>query len=375
MGTETPVVAICYDFDKTLSPDDMQAQGFIQQVGYDVKSFWAESNTLAKEKEMDQNLAWMFEMKQQAEGKTLFTKDALMEYGSKVKLFPGVKEWFDRIRAYGDQNGVKVEHYIISSGLKEMIEGSVVGGKFEKIFASSFLYNDKGVAVWPAQVINYTNKTQFLFRIEKGLDINDQRINDHFAPDEIRIPFRNIIYIGDSDTDIPCMKLVNSFGGYSIGVYNDDTKDKEKVYKMIREDRIKYFVPADYREGKDLDVLVKQIIEKTAKNEWLERKYYSCLNEVKQNDDGKEQDEKRKMDLILALEDSYSFAQTHRIIDKMKTITTWTDKEADTIARITVNNSQVRYVAKDGNIQDFLEAIMDGRNSENIMNLQDILAS
>ena len=123
-----------------------------------------------------------------------------------------------------------------------MIEGTQIAknGAFEKIYASSFYLNEKGVAKWPAQVVNYTNKTQFLFRIEKGvLDVNDPCVNDYFAPEDIRVPFRNMVYIGDSDTDIPCMKLVNTYGGHSIGVYNPDTIDKKKVYKMMNDNRIK----------------------------------------------------------------------------------------------------------------------------------------
>ena len=213
---DRPVVAICYDFDKTLSPDDMQAQGYIQSVGYEL-------------------------MMEEAKGNLVFNRKALEEYGSKVKLFPGADTWFERIRQYGEEHGVIVEHYIISSGLKEMIEGTAVAkaGAFEQIYASSFLYDDRGLAIWPAQVVNYTNKTQFLFRISKGvLDWNDPGVNDYFPQDEIRVPFRNMIYIGDSDTDIPCMKLVNSYGGYSIGVYNAETNDRTKVHKMMRDNRI-----------------------------------------------------------------------------------------------------------------------------------------
>ena len=185
---DKPVVAICYDFDKTLSPDDMQAQGYIQSVGYDIESFWKESNEMAEKNEMDTNLAYMYKMVKEAEGNFVFNKKKLEEYGSKVVLFPGVEEWFERIRQYGTEHGVIIEHYIISSGLKEMIEGTSVAkaGACEKIYASSFLFNERGVAVWPAQAINYTNKTQFLFRIEKGvLDVNDSRVNDFFAPEDI----------------------------------------------------------------------------------------------------------------------------------------------------------------------------------------------
>lgn len=281
-----PVVAICYDFDKTLSPDDMQAQGYIQSVGYNVKDFWDKSNALARANDMDTNLAYMYTMMVEAQGNLLFTKKNLEEYGSKVKLFKGVDGWFDRIRDYGKTKGVIVEHYIISSGLKEMIEGTSIAkkGVFEKIYASSFYYNEHNVAVWPAQVINYTSKTQFLFRIEKGtLDINDPAVNDYFPPDQMRVPFRNIVYIGDSDTDIPCMKLVNSSGGHSIGVYNPDTNDKTKVLKMIRDNRIRHFAPADYTENGELDRLVKEIIDKTATYEVLESHYFENLAEAKKD--------------------------------------------------------------------------------------------
>lgn len=279
-----PVLAICYDFDKTLSPDDMQAQGYIQSVGYNISEFWDESNSMAVANDMDNNLAYMYKMVQESEGNIIFNRETLAEYGAKVKLFNGVNEWFERIREYGKEHNVIVEHYIISSGLKEMIEGTKIAknGAFEKIYASSFYYNDRGVAKWPAQVINYTSKTQFLFRIEKGvLDINDPGVNDYFSPEEMRVPFRNMVYIGDSDTDIPCMKLVNSYGGHSIGVYNPITQDKAKVHRMIRDKRIKYFAPADYSEGLELDCIVKAIIDKTATYEVLENKYFDNIAEAR----------------------------------------------------------------------------------------------
>lgn len=284
---DRPVLAICYDFDKTLSPDDMQAQGYIQSVGYDVQKFWDESNDLAKANDMDNNLAYMWKMVQESEGRMVFNKEKLAEYGARVKLFDGVEDWFERIRAYGKTRNVIVEHYIISSGLKEMIEGTKMtrAGAFEKIYASSFYFNDRGVAKWPAQVINYTSKTQFLFRIEKGvLDINDPGVNAYFSPEEIRVPFRNMVYIGDSDTDIPCMKLVNTYGGHSIGVYDPATQNKEKVYKMMHDKRIRYYAPADYTELSELDLLVKAIIDKTAANEILEDRHFRNIAEAKEHE-------------------------------------------------------------------------------------------
>lgn len=284
---DRPVLAICYDFDKTLSPDDMQAQGYIQSVGYDVQKFWDESNDLAKANDMDNNLAYMWKMVQESEGRMVFNKEKLAEYGARVKLFDGVEDWFERIRAYGKTRNVIVEHYIISSGLKEMIEGTKMAraGAFEKIYASSFYFNDRGVAKWPAQVINYTSKTQFLFRIEKGvLDINDPGVNAYFSPEEIRVPFRNMVYIGDSDTDIPCMKLVNTYGGHSIGVYDPATQNKKKVYKMMHDKRIRYYAPADYTERSELDLLVKAIIDKTAANEILEDRHFRNIAEAKEHE-------------------------------------------------------------------------------------------
>ena len=281
--SDLPVLAICYDFDKTLSPDDMQAQGFIQSLNVDVNEFWQESNTLAKEHDMDNNLAYMYMMATKSYGKQFLTKEVLADYGSKVALYKGVSTWFERIRQYGLKQGVQIEHYIISSGLKEMIEGTEMArnGAFKKIYASAFMFDDKGVAVWPAQAINYTNKTQFLFRIQKGvLDINDPGVNDYIRPEEQRVPFRNMIYIGDSDTDIPCMSLVNINGGHSIGVYDPDSKNKDKVYKMMQHHRIRYYAPADYTDGSDLDTVVKQIIQKTAAYEALERQYVRNKHEA-----------------------------------------------------------------------------------------------
>ena len=363
---DRPVLAICYDFDKTLSPDDMQAQGYIQSVGYDVGEFWKETNELAEGNEMDQNLAYMLKMVREAEGNIVFSRKTLEEYGSRVTLFPGVESWFSRIRKYGAEKGVIIEHYIISSGLREMIEGTRVAGEFEKIYASSFYYNERGIAVWPAQVINYTNKTQFLFRIEKGvLDVNDTTVNDSFPPEDIRVPFRNMVYIGDSDTDVPCMKLVNSNGGHSIGVFNAETKDKTKVHKMMRDRRIRYFVPADYTEGSELDVLVKAIIDRTATNEVLESIYYECKRENADAESHSSADEQRRSDLIMALEESHSFARTHKVIAELSEISEWSDEEKEILFGIALSNSQVYYILSDSDVTEFYRMLLcDARISD-----------
>lgn len=369
-----PILAICYDFDKTLSPDDMQAQGYIQSIDYEIAEFWKQSNQLATDNDMDQNLAYMYMMSSKSRGKVLFTKETLRKDGSRVQLFPGVKTWFDRINEYGKNKGVIVEHYIISSGLKEMIEGTEVADKFKKIYASSFYFDKDGVAVWPAQVVNYTNKTQFLFRIEKGvLDINDQAVNSYFEPNQYRVPFRNMVYIGDSDTDIPCMKLVNINGGHSIGVYNSETKDKSKVFRMLDENRIKYFAPADYTQGADLECLVKKIIDRTVVNETLEDIHFDCIEKkISETKDQSEEDIKKE-ELIDKLEDSSSFSNTHAIIEQMSVIREWTEDQKYKLSKIALENNQVTYILKDADVRDFYCMICENNNSKEAERIKEII--
>ncbi len=263
------VIALCYDFDMTLSPEDMKAQGYIQDLGLDVESFWEETNAYAKSHGMDAALSAMYKMVREAakSDDLRLTREVLENYGAKVELFLGVEDWFARINAYGRSLDVMMEHYIISAGMKEMIDGTSIAkaGVFEKIYASSFAYDENGDAVWPAQAINPTNKTQFLFRIEKGiLDVNDPGECEYIPERERRVPFRNMIYIGDSFTDIPCMRIVNKYGGYSIGVYDPKHQDKRQMAELFDKKRIRYFAPADYREGSELDRLVKAIIAQCA---------------------------------------------------------------------------------------------------------------
>lgn len=364
MKKKKPILAICYDFDKTLSPDDMQAQGYIQSLGEDTDAFWKESNKLASDNDMDQNLAYMYLMVQKSKGKFYVTKDKLMEYGGRVKLFKGVETWFDRINQYGKEKGVDVEHYIISSGLKEMIEGTAIAEKFNRIYASCFYYGESGDAVWPAQAINYTNKTQFLFRIEKGiLDINDQKVNDYVEKSELRVPFRNIVYIGDSATDIPCMKLVNSYGGYSIGVYNPDTQDKSKVYNMMAQNRIKYFVEAVYSEDSEIERLINNIIDKTVVTEVLEKDYYKYASEAEEY---RSHPEDYKKDLLINnLEDSMNFVNTHEVIAELKKIDDYSETQINKILKAALDNSQIHSIINDRDVKAFYKSIIRNTSPEN----------
>ena len=341
-----------------------------------LQTFGRNQMSLQKNNDMDQNLAYMYMMSARSRGKVLFTRDTLHKQGGKVKLFPGVDTWFDRINEYGRNKGVSVEHYIISSGLKEMIEGTEVAEKFTKIYASSFYFDDAGVAVWPAQVVNYTNKTQFLFRIEKGvLDINDQGVNSFFQPNQYRVPFRNMIYIGDSDTDIPCMKLVNTNGGHSIGVYNSETKDKSKVFRMLDEKRIKYYVPADYNENSQLEQLVKMIIDRTISNEMLEEFYFECVSEKDEEIKGQSEETIKIDGLINRLEDSMSFANTHDIISKLRVYENLTDEQKTKLVKIALNNNQVTYILKDKDVKKFYEAVCKNYNDDDARKVIAILNS
>ena len=220
---------------------------------------------------------------------------------------------------------------------------------------------------WPAQLVNYTNKTQYLFRIKKGvLEVNDQRVNNRFPEEEIRIPFRNIVYIGDSDTDIPCMTVVNEAGGHSIGVYDPQTSNKSKVYRMMRENRVKYFATANYEEGSELDNLIKYIIDKTAATEVLENNYQTQRLEVAEFDNGDKALRKanKRLDLILNLERSHSFRNTHLVIEDLREVDAWDDSEIEMICEIATENRQVKCVIKDTDVRAFFNRIISAYSGE-----------
>ena len=209
-----------YDFDKTLTDKDMQDYGFIPSLGMTPEDFWRDCNKMAHEKKMDGILAMMYFMIERARGKSVLTADTLKELGKDVNYYPGVTEWFDAVNEYGKSKGVVIEHYIISSGLKKIIEGTEIAKNFCEIFASEFVYDEYGVPYWPAVALNYTSKIQFLYRINKGIfDVSDDKnLNDSMEERNRRIPFCNMIYIGDGLTDVPSMKVTRLNGGHSIGV-------------------------------------------------------------------------------------------------------------------------------------------------------------
>jgi 2-hydroxy-3-keto-5-methylthiopentenyl-1-phosphate phosphatase len=248
----------------------MQEYTFIPKVGLKPSEFWAASNELAQSKKMDRILSYMYVMLKRANAadQPIKRKD-FVELGKDLKFFPGVKDWFSRINKIGDELEVQIEHYIISSGLREIIEGSRIFKNFREVFACEFYYDVNGVACWPKNVVNYTTKTQFLFRINKGiLDIsNDNDLNKYTPEDERPIPFRNMIYIGDGYTDVPCMKLVKANGGYSIAVYKEAEKDK--VNELLTDNRVNFLAPADYSEKSELENLIRYMICKMSMTDIL----------------------------------------------------------------------------------------------------------
>ena len=263
---KNPIVALIYDFDGTLSPGNMQEFGFIQAIGKKPQEFWQESDKIALGQDASNILSYMKHMFDEAKKSGIkLRREDFKSFGASVELFPGVKDWFKIINEYGKSKGVKVEHYINSSGLAEMIEGTSIAHEFKRIFACSFLYNKDGEAEWPGVAVDYTAKTQFLFKINKGiLSIRDnKKVNESKAEDNKRIQFPHMIYFGDGETDVPCMKIVKMFGGNSIAVYNPEIKKKVNVArKLLRQQRVNFITPADYTKESRTYEVVCAIIDK-----------------------------------------------------------------------------------------------------------------
>ena len=265
-----PIIAIMYDFDKTLCTRDMQEYSFLPSVGVEPHEFWANATKMAAEEVMDSILTYMYCMVEAAhESGNPLTRESLVACGKDIEYFPGVEGWFERINRYAEEVGVEVEHYVLSSGLKEIIEGTSIAKFFKRIYACEFLYKD-GQAYWPKMAVNYTNKTQFVYRINKGvLDINNNADLNNYRPDsERRVFFDNMIYMGDGLTDVPCMKLVKESGGHSIAIYH--TGQQDSALPLLKHDRVNFMLEADYNEGSDLDRTMKLLLENL-----------SCKNKLK----------------------------------------------------------------------------------------------
>ena len=265
METQAPIIAFLYDFDKTLCTTDMEDYAFIPSLGYTPAEFWGKANAFGWENRMDGLLAYMYTMIQECAAQNIKLDRAFLNHcGESIQLFPGVREWFARINAFGESLGVQVEHYVISSGLREIIEGSGIAQEFREIYACEFYYNENGDACWPKLDVNFTNKTQFVYRINKGiLDVSrDKELNDSMPDDSKRVPFTNMIYMGDGLSDVPCMKMMRAYGGQAIAVYQEE--NRQGVEDLLSKGRVDFIFPADYRAGTALESTVQNIIRKMA---------------------------------------------------------------------------------------------------------------
>lgn len=261
-----PLIALIYDFDGTLSPGNMQEFGFIQAIGSTPEEFWAMSDGIAKGQDASNILAYMKLMHDEAKRHGIaLRREDFRRFGAHIRLFPGVREWFSQVNQYGEQKGVRIEHYINSSGLKEIIEGSPIASEFKHIFACTYIYDSEGEAEWPGIAVDYTAKTQFMFKIQKGIfSSQDQnRVNESTSDDKKRIPFSNMIYFGDGQTDVPCMKIVQMFGGNSVAVYNPEAPRRRDVAeKLRRQGRVNFVAPAVYTKDSKAFRIVCAIIDK-----------------------------------------------------------------------------------------------------------------
>ena len=278
------IVALLYDFDKTLCTQDMQNYAFIPSLGMEPGDFWREANTFGWKEHMDGVLAYMYTMiRKCGQLGVPLTRESLNRCGQSIAFFPGVPDWFQRLDQYGALLGVQVEHYVISSGLREIIDGSEIAGAFKEIYASEFYYDGDGKPVWPKLAVNFTAKTQFVYRINKGvLDVSDDRtLNDSMPDDSKRVPFTNMIYIGDGLSDVPCMKMMRAYGGQAIAVYQD--ANRQGVEQLLRQGRVDFIYPADYREGTGLESTVKNIIRKMAVGHQLAEENLKQLRGIQGN--------------------------------------------------------------------------------------------
>lgn len=274
------VVAFMYDFDETLSHGYMQDYSLVPLLGFEVDEFWDNVNEFGRKNNMDNVLAYMYKIVEEAKKKNIdISKERMFQLAKGIRYFDGVLDWFNRINAYAESLGLEIEHYIISSGMKEIIEGTEIANKFKKIFACSYVYDEAGNPMWPCLAVNYTNKTQYLFRVRKNQmdDLNNTVGVNEFVEEKNKLPYKKMFYFGDGMTDIPCMKLLKQKGGHSFAVYSPESVPaKETAKKLFEEGRANYFAPADYTENSKLDNIIKSLLLKISEDNKIEKLLKKC---------------------------------------------------------------------------------------------------
>jgi hypothetical protein len=262
--------AFIYDYDGTLAEGNIQEASFLPALGLEPAEFWGRVKARTRKEDADEILVYMQLMLETARAKGhKITKDSLREHGKASRLFPGLADgsWFTRVNAFARKLDITLDHYIVSSGIKEMLEGSEISGQFEHIWASKFAYDESGSACWPASAINYTTKTQFLFRINKGVhnSWDNERVNQYTPVKQRPVPFERMVFFGDGDTDVPTMKMLTFQGGTSIAVYEENSKSRNRVHSLISNDRASFAALADYSENSQMDITAKAILERMAR--------------------------------------------------------------------------------------------------------------
>jgi hypothetical protein len=272
MSVPQNTVAIVYDYDQTLSPNYMQDEVLFPTFGIDAKKFWKGCHSLVANEGYDNELAYMKALLDYLDLDRP-TNTELRRLGAKLNFFKGLPEMFEEFKTsllspQHEAHGIKVEHYIISSGLKALIDGSRLAPYVRAIFGCEFAEDREGRITFPRRVISHTQKTQFLFRINKGMLDYSQDVNDHMPPELRPVPFEHMVYVGDGPTDVPCFTVVRQHGGEAIAVYNPDDTSRasfKKCYQLsTHADRVRHIAPADFRAGSHLRCLIEQMVTEVA---------------------------------------------------------------------------------------------------------------
>lgn len=277
-------IALVYDFDGTLSPQPMQEYTVLPKIGMEPSEFWSKVNREARDTESDTMLVYMRHIIEALELKRVDVKrEDFAAMAGAIEYFPGVATWFARMNGYvrrRSRGQVKIRHYLISAGQKEILDGISIRKHFKRIYASEYYFNHHGVATFPKFLVTDTLKTQFLFRINKGLEAVTESINEHMPEADRPIPFQNMIYVGDGMTDVPSMALTTKSGGHAVAVY-DAKRDHGRgtCVKLLDAGRVDFIAEADYRKGSKLSRRVELLLDAIIANIAYSREAFHCVTE------------------------------------------------------------------------------------------------